>query len=101
MVFTVRTNLFGFKKMLADLKGSKNGPRILTPTKEQKTKKSQKIFTQLFGSSRKTGKMDKVILPNHPKMMINTVKQDKNPSHDSSSNENEGDGFQGQIMYTF
>ena len=33
MVFTVRTNLFGFKKMLADLKGSKSGPRIATPTK--------------------------------------------------------------------
>ena len=94
MVFTVRTNLFGFKKMLVDLKGSKSGPKILTPTKEQKTKKSQKIFTQLFGSTRK-GKMEKPgLLPNHPKLSL-TGKQ-KSPSHDSGSGENDNEtDFQG------
>jgi len=80
--------------MLVDLKGSKSGPKILTPTKEQKTKKSQKIFTQLFGSTRK-GKMEKPgLLPNHPKLSL-TGKQ-KSPSHDSGSGENDNEtDFQG------
>ena len=109
MAFSVRTNLFGFKKMLADLKGSKSGPRILTPTKEQKTKKSQKILHQLFGATRSSGKssssskMEKSsgsassILPNHPKPFGVGSKQ-KNPSHDSGSAENDNEtDFQGEV----
>ena len=70
---------------------------------EQKQRKSQKIFNQLFGSkSQKTGKLDKPgLLPNHPKIP-GSSKSAKNPSQDSGSGETDHEtDFQGKILSSY
>ena len=89
--FVVRTNLFGYKKMLSELNGPKMNPRVgVQETKEaKKTTKHSKIFSNFFSKS-KNQKSN--LLPNHPKHPV----KPKTPSHDSGSADNEQTEFQGQ-----
>lgn len=68
MTFSVRTNLFGFKKMAAEIKHQKSTPKIMSSVKETKIKKTPKISSwNIFGTSKKNQKEKPTILPNPPK----------------------------------
>ena len=90
MKFIVRTNLFGYKKMLSELNGAKLNPRVNQQDQKETRKSARpKIFTSLFGKNKQ-----KNLLPNHPKHP--TAMKPKTPSHDSGSADNEQTEFQGK-----
>ena len=90
MKFIVRTNLFGYKKMLSELNGAKLNPRVSQQDQKETRKSARpKIFTSLFGKNKQ-----KNLLPNHPKHP--TAMKPKTPSHDSGSADNEQTEFQGK-----
>ena len=91
MKFIVRTNLFGYKKMLSELNGLKHNPRIIMEQKETKRDKKNKIFSGLFGKKKQSTPGESV-LPNHPKHPT----KPKTPSHDSGSADNEQTELQGK-----
>ncbi|CAG5094555.1 Oidioi.mRNA.OKI2018_I69.XSR.g13661.t3.cds [Oikopleura dioica] len=68
MTFSVRTNLFGFKKMAAEIKHQKSTPKIMSSVKEPKVKKTSKSLSSwnIFGT-KKNQKEKPSILPNPPK----------------------------------
>ena len=60
MKFIVRTNLFGYKKMLSELNGAKLNPRVNQQDQKETRKSARpKIFTSLFGKNKQ-----KNLLPN-------------------------------------
>ena len=94
MKFVVRTNLFGYKKMLSELNGLKHNPRIVLEQKDTKREKKNKIFSGLFGSKSKSkSNVNAEVLPNHPKH----PSKPKTPSHDSGSVDNEQTELQGKF----